>query len=392
MSIKIIYIIDAYQAGGAERFLTNLLTCRERHQEFNESICTLREPGFLKKLKVAGIEVMSLSLRRGPGYGPMGSKYQSLLRGLQSFLLLPRLVRFLKSANPHIVVVIGYPANIMVALASIPLRTIKYIYRVSNLRGQLIPAERTLMGWVFSRYSKLISVAEAVRKSVLIQFPNLEHRCIVIPNGIPLPPFQEGQSSQVSSRSTQQFGLNPVSVVFVNTARFTPEKGHLQLIEAFKLARAKTHTIHLLLAGDGPLLDVMKQMIISYQLTNSVKLLGNVENVYEILACGDVFVFPSFEEGSPNSIFEAMSIGLPVIAYNIPSIREIIENHVTGILVPEGDIEALAEAILTLANDRPLRTEMGKRAKEQIERKYRVEIMRRSYEQVFCEVLGICKV
>jgi glycosyltransferase involved in cell wall biosynthesis len=133
-------------------------------------------------------------------------------------------------------------------------------------------------------------------------------------------------------------------------------------------------------------------MIISYQLTDSIHLLGNVENVYEILACGDVFVFPSLEEGFPNSILEAMASGLPVVAYDIPIIREILEDHVTGILVPKGDTEALAGAILTLMNDRTLRRDMGRRAKEQIESKYRVEIMRRSYERVFCEVLSISKI
>jgi glycosyltransferase involved in cell wall biosynthesis len=385
--IKILYVIDAYQTGGAERFLVNLLSGMGRRKEFRESICTLREPGFVKRLINSGIEVVSLSRIRGPGYGSIGSKYQGLLRGLPVLLLLPRLIHFLRKVDPDIVVSIGYPANIMISFTSAILRRSIYIYRVSVPRGKLIPAERILMGWVFSRYSKLICISEAVRESVLAQFPELENRCIVIHNGVLLPPVSNVPSKKVRLH----LGINADSVVFVNMGRFIPSKGHLELIEAFELARAKSPKSHLLIAGDGPLWSLAKHKIIARRLTDCVHLLGNINinEVQEILACGDVFVFPSIREGFSNAILEAMANSLPIVAYDIPSVREIVENHVTGILVPEHDTRALAEAMLILASDRSLRSEIGRQAREKVAVSYTVDIMRHLYDEVFCQALGI---
>jgi len=385
MPIKILYVIDAYQTGGAERFLVNLLSSMSRRKEFRESICTLREPGFVKRLINAGVEVVSLSRIHGPGYGSIGSKYQGLLRGLPLLLLLPRLIYFLKKTDQDIVVSIGYPANTIVSLASIAMRRSAYICRVAATRGKLIPGEKILMGWVFSRYSRLICISEAVRESVLAQFPELEGRCIVIHNGVLIPPVPNIPSKRVRLH----LGINTDSVIFVNAGRFIPTKGHLELIEAFELVRAKSPKSHLLLAGDGPLWGLAKQKIISRRLTDCVYLLGNIGKVQEILACGDVFVFPSSREGFSNAILEAMANGLPIVAYNIPSVREIVENNVTGILVPEHDTRALAEAMLILASDPSLRKEMGRQAREKVERGYTVDMMRRSYDKVFCQALGI---
>jgi glycosyltransferase involved in cell wall biosynthesis len=382
---KILYVIDAYQTGGAERFLVNLLSGMGRRKEFRESICTLREPGFVKRLIDAGIEVVSLSRMRGPGYGSIGSKYQGLLRGLPVLLLLPKLIHFLKKADQDIVVSIGYPASIMISFASIILRRSVYIYRVAVPRGKLIPSERILMGWVFSRYSTLICVSEAVRESVLAQFPELESRCIVIHNGVLVPPVPNIPRGRVRLH----LGINTDSVIFVNTGRFIPNKGQLELIEAFELVRAKNPKSHLLLAGDGPLWGLAKQKIIARRLMDCVHLLGNRDEVQEIIACGDVFVFPSIREGFSNAILEAMANSLPIVAYNIPSVREIVENHVTGILVPEHDTRALAEAMLILTSDQSLRREMGRQAREKVERGYTVDMMRRSYDKVFCQTLGI---
>ena len=93
----------------------------------------------------------------------------------------------------------------------------------------------------------------------------------------------------------------------------------------------------------------------------------------DLLAAADLFAFPSLYEGLGCSVIEAMALGLPVVASDIPALREVIEDRGSGFLVPRGAVEELVAAMRKLFDDRSLRTSMGDRGRSIFAERYRLE-------------------
>lgn len=156
------------------------------------------------------------------------------------------------------------------------------------------------------------------------------------------------------------------------------KKGHRYLIEACRLLVDQDVAFRCLLIGGGPLLRQIEAQIMEYTLKEKVVLLGQQtrEQVQRYLAQSDLFVLPSVrlpsgkQEGIPVALMEAMAMSLPVIATRLSGIPELVEDGKTGLLVPERDPEAIAEAIQKLAGSQSLRRTIGTAAYEKIVNEY----------------------
>lgn len=154
------------------------------------------------------------------------------------------------------------------------------------------------------------------------------------------------------------FAKEPVSGVFdlVYFGRMTRGKGIDLLIEAFEHLIQKCPYATLSLIGSGERVFLYQKRVEEGKLSDRVRFTPWLQNeaLYERLVQADLFCLPSFSEGMPCSILEAMSIGLPVVATNVGGVAEIIEDQVSGILIPPNDQERLNQALVDLAHD-PIR-------------------------------------
>jgi colanic acid/amylovoran biosynthesis glycosyltransferase len=134
---------------------------------------------------------------------------------------------------------------------------------------------------------------------------------------------------------------------FVNVARLSEQKGQLLLVEAAAMLRREGRTFELVLVGDGPLRKVLEQRIAQEGLASCIQLMGwaNGDAVKAELLRARALVLPSFAEGLPVVIMEALACGRPVISTYIAGIPELVENGKTGWLVPAGSAEAVAQAM-----------------------------------------------
>lgn len=155
--------------------------------------------------------------------------------------------------------------------------------------------------------------------------------------------------------------------------RLIEKKGFRYLIEAVRILRARGVRIQCQIVGDGPLRDMLADMIQSYDLEEMFQLVGAVphERVFVYLSECDVLVVPSvrvddkegMEDGLPLVILEAMTVGKPVVTTDAGAICETVQDGVTGLLVPQGDSERLADAIEHLLANPRLCHEIGMQAK-----------------------------
>jgi Glycosyltransferase len=174
----------------------------------------------------------------------------------------------------------------------------------------------------------------------------------------------------------------PVIIAF---GRLIPRKGFVDLIKAFHLVCSQLPS-RLVFIGEGDERQRLEELVAKLHLKESVLFLGYQENPFKFIGQSRIFVLSSHREGFANVIIEAMACGAPVISTRCPSgPDEIISDGENGLLVPVGDVDALAEAILKLLKDEPLRKRLAEAGRRRAE-DFGVEKMVAEYERVFEEV------
>jgi glycosyltransferase involved in cell wall biosynthesis len=146
--------------------------------------------------------------------------------------------------------------------------------------------------------------------------------------------------------------------------RLIPIKGHIVLLRAFAQARRRVEGLQLDIAGRGPLEPALRALAKELEVEDSVHFLGHVAPIQHAIETAAILVVPSMGEGFGMVALEAMERARPVIAAEIGGLGELVEDSVTGLLVPAGEAAPLAEAIVRLAGDLPLAAEMGSAGRE----------------------------
>lgn len=169
----------------------------------------------------------------------------------------------------------------------------------------------------------------------------------------------------------------------VCVARLSPEKGIDTLVRAAAEVVAHDPSFRLEVAGDGPCMPLLRELVGALKLRECVCLLGQVSNVSGLLARASAFVLPSLSEGIALTILEAMARGLPVVATQVGGTPEAVVAAETGLLVPPADASALAAAILRLRRDAQEAHAMGLAGRRRAERHFDIRHMVARYEALY---------
>jgi len=158
----------------------------------------------------------------------------------------------------------------------------------------------------------------------------------------------------------------------IAVGRLSLEKGFDILVEALSILKREGTPQRLVLVGDGPLRGALEYAAEAAQVTDLVEFAGELtaEEVRARLASADLFCLPSFSEGLPISIMEAMAVGVPVVTTWIAGIPELAESEVTALTVPPARADLLADALRRLASDRQLRLRLTEAARRRIEQQH----------------------
>jgi glycosyltransferase involved in cell wall biosynthesis len=183
---------------------------------------------------------------------------------------------------------------------------------------------------------------------------------------------------------------------FLQASRLVQKKGIATTLHAFTNFLEHYPRATLTIAGKGPMLDELKELIRKLKIADRVALPGflSVEELRELYYASHIFLHPSEtgsngnQEGIPNSMLEAMATGLPVFATEHGGIPEAIENGVSGILVPERDLDALSKALLETVQDRDLLARLARNGAEVVAQKFDQQGQIRRLEEIYLGMLG----
>ncbi|HAJ64536.1 MAG TPA: glycosyltransferase family 1 protein [Cyanobacteria bacterium UBA8543] len=208
------------------------------------------------------------------------------------------------------------------------------------------------MSWVFGSCTRFIVLSESWKTYYIENIGLKQKRVIVLPNPVKIP-----------LQVPQRLGSQKVNIVFLG--RIGQRKGAFDLIQAFASLPTEQKTCsRLTVAGDGEG-EQARSLVKSLNLTDYITILDwvNQEQRDALLAKADVFVLPSYNEGLPMAVLEAMSWSLPVITTPVGGIPEVITHNQNGLLVTPGNIQDLSEAMQSLIKDEQMRLSLGNKAR-----------------------------
>jgi L-malate glycosyltransferase len=230
--------------------------------------------------------------------------------------------------------------------------------------------------------------AEAIKKD-LLQRGYRADRVTVIPNGIDFEPFLVPHTGETVRRELNIPADAPVVGVL---ARLTKIKGHEYFLQAAALVAARVPNVRFLIVGDTNIhqeyREELKRLAARLGIQDRVVFTGFRLDVPELLAALSVSVLSSLGlEGLSNSLLESMAAGLPVVATRVGGSPEIVEDGVSGLLVPPADAEAMASAICRLLEDKTLAMNLGQAGRRLILSRYSLDRAVATTERLYRDLL-----
>lgn len=295
-------------------------------------------------------------------------------------LSLPRVIRYIKENNIHIIHSNTRVTQVLGCLAG---------------RYSLTPHVSTCHGFFKNRLSRRIFPCWGCRVIAISQEVaghlagdlGVRQECIrLIHNGVDIDRFSL-RDEKIRENAREKLGLGQAPVVGI-IARLSEVKGHSYLIEAMKQVLEKAAGARLLIVGEGKCAEALRNLVRRLKIENNVSFIPNVADTAGILASMDLFVLPSLQEGLGLSLMEAMASGLAVIGSDVGGIKSLIRHGHNGLLVRPKDIEGLSSAILQLLADEERRISFGNRAREFIRENFSRQDMIARTERVYAECLS----
>ena len=233
---------------------------------------------------------------------------------------------------------------------------------------------------------RIIAVSEAVRESFAAMPGFPVTRTEVVYPGLDMSAGTELTDVE-RTRLLAELGLHGADPILLNVGRLEPVKGQMHLLPMMCRVLEHMPRARLLIAGGGALHESLAQEIAARGLSAAVTLLGTRSDVDTLLALCDVLVLASESEAAPLPLFEAPRAGKPVVATAVGGVPELIRDGETGIVVPRGDPDAMADAVLRMCGTPGRAARMGAAARARARRDFDIRTSTQALERIYRSLL-----
>ncbi|OGP18244.1 MAG: hypothetical protein A2V21_308640 [Deltaproteobacteria bacterium GWC2_55_46] len=322
----------------------------------------------LEKARLAGLDALSVSFRK--------KDYPKTVLSL---------VRSIKKYRPDIVNTHSSRDSWLLTLAS---RLSKKRPAVIRTRHISTPVSVGFASSLIYRRlpDKIVTTAEAIREALIERNGVDPGKVVSIPTGIDTAAFDPGRGL---AGIRQEIGAGPDTPVVGMVSVLRSWKGHEYFIEAARFVAERFPLARFVITGDGPRKGAISEAIASSGLGARFHLLGHRDDVPNILSSLDIFVQPSYaNEGVPQSVLQAMAMGVPVVATDLKPFKEIVKDRETGLLAPVKDPQALADRISEILADARLSERLSKNARALALKSFSIESMLDRTEELYSGLLS----
>jgi glycosyltransferase involved in cell wall biosynthesis len=290
-------------------------------------------------------------------------------------LCLSRLVSLARRAHPDIVHTHLVHADVYGAVAARLSGARLVSTRHNDDRFRRRWSSRALHRVLTHAADRLITISDALTRFVVETEGAVPEKVRRIHYGLDIP-----AGASIAPARTRERVLGIVG-------RLDVQKGHRYLLQALPRIRQKCEDIRLMVIGDGPLREALREEARRLGVADIVEFTGYRDDAAALMGRFDILVVPSLWEGFGLVLLEAMAAARPVVASRVSAIPEIVVDGETGILVPPSDPESLAEAVIRLLDDADLAERLGRQGRARLTRVFSVDAMTAGTEAVYDELL-----
>jgi glycosyltransferase involved in cell wall biosynthesis len=347
MAVPVLHVCDKFGVGGSSIHGVSRLFSwwfpRYDRSRFDVSLCGLKHPepatGWLAE---------------------QGIPVRHLRRGRFDPRILSDLVSLARERGARILHVHGYAAADFGRLAARAVGAKLVLHE--HFADPRMPSYQALADRLLrDRTDGAIAVSRSTREFLVRQRFVPGDRVRVIWNGAPLEEFAPVAPERALA-ARRALGFADDALVVGTIGRLNAQKGHRFLLDAAARLLAGTPGARVLVAGDGDLMEALRAQAAALGISGQVVFAGHRTDVPDLLGAFDVFCISSLYEGTPLALFEAMAAGKAIVSTSVDGCREVLEDGVTGVLVPPADADALAGALERVLGDAALRAALGRQA------------------------------
>jgi glycosyltransferase involved in cell wall biosynthesis len=365
-------------SGGAEKQLVEVVAGTSS-EEFSHHVCVLSQSAFF-----------------APRIIESGHRLTDLgLTGKRPWLKASRAITsIIKNERPDIIHSWLYDAHIAARLVRLGGNKIPLIaslqapdYETEVIRaGNWPPAKVELLRLIDKTLAALtnpvfVACSEFVADSYRRKLGIRPSRISVIYNSV--DPESLSCEPDAPDRIRESLGIAADDFIYLNTGRLDPQKDQATLLHAFSKVLPAISNAQLAIIGSGRLEESLKALAATLNISARVHFLGRRADIGACLEMADAYVFPSLFEGLPLALLEAMIKSLPSVASDIAPHREVIDHGISGLLVPTGSVEHLADSMVKLYNDPGLRENLGKEAQKKVREKFFSSVLVPHWEELY---------
>lgn len=316
--------------------------------------------------------------------GQAGDVHYLDMKGRFDVGVVRKLCNIIRRNDIDIIHTHGYKSDILGLLAAkyTGIRCLSTPHGFSGKTGWKL-ATFIRIGTHMLRYFDAVAPLSEELVSDMARFHVRANRIQLIQNGVDLTEF-DAMASASDGKPISASSMKTIGFI----GQMIPRKGLPDLLEVFDRLYSRDTSVKLELLGDGRQREELENQARARSSGNAVSFLGFRSDRLERLSNFDLFVMTSSLEGIPRCLMEAMAMGVPVVAYDIPGVDQLVEHGVTGLLAPHGDVDALEKLCSQVLSDQKLASRLTTNARQLILDHYSAARMAREYESLFEELVS----
>lgn len=387
--VNILYCSMALTFGGEQKQLGKILSGINQAR-YESVVCCIRNYSYVEE-RIKKFAGKFICLQMQNRYNILGEIWQ--------------LYKIIKKVRIDLIHTGVFGSDFSPLLAAMITRTpaVVFLTTTYDLEPRLVTAKcsREFLLWkmrvfymihgILARLIKVryIAYSETIKESAVKNLHLPVKHVTILPLGQELDEFSV-MKQKPTILVNDEFSLNGSYPILLNVARLSPVKGQTDLVKTMPLVLKHFPDAKLLIAGDGdmPIMQELLELRDSLGLKKHVHLLGRRDDIMALLNASDFFVFGSYYEGLPGAVIEAMAAGKPVVAFDIPSLKEVVQDQYNGFLVNERNVEKFAEAVIQLAKHPEIAREIGSRGREIVSERFDIRKNINSLESIYEKMLG----
>ena len=316
--------------------------------------------------------------------GSVGEVHYLDMVGRFDFRIVKQLCDVIQKRRIDVIHTHGYKSDILGLLAArrAGIRCVSTPHGFSGNVGLKLAAFIRIGTWMLRYFDRVAPLSEELVADMK-RFGVPDKKITFVRNGVDLTEIDAALKELKA-----EYQAHSVDCVMGFIGQMIPRKGIPDLLEVFDQLYREDKKLKLQLLGDGRQREELEKKAAGQGSAKAIEFLGFRSDRLELLSRFSLFVMTSSLEGIPRCMMEAMAVGVPVVAYDIPGVDKLVTHGETGLLAPYGDKAALAKCCRQLLDDPELAKRLSANARQLIDEKYSAARMAQEYEHLFEDLLG----